>query len=436
MLRSRRVLLLVGALVALALGALAMVGVAARKPHPPVPVALDLPASPPVPATMFGMNQIDPAAWPAVPFGSLRLWDSGTMWSDLEPAPGQFVWTHLDELVAAAQAHGTRVLLTLGQTPSWASARPHDVSPYGGTTTPAEPARLEDWAAYVRAVVTRYRGRIEAYEPWNEPNLAMFFTGSPETLARLGRVAAAIVHQVDSAAKVVSPGIAWTSRGAEEWLRAYLSAGGAEGADVLGFHSYPREGWGPEQLGEVAQAFRRVCAEFSLTQPLWNTETGWGHTSPTDPRPWLVPDAEAPGLVARTYLALAAAGVQRLYWYGFTNRAVGLWLTGPDLRTLTEGGAAYAAVSSWLTGARPGAYGSRTATTGTSGGEYRSYELGYDALDGRRARAEVLWVQNGETTVAAPARTTEVRRLDGTSTRVSPGEPVLLTPGPILLVQR
>ncbi|RKS72548.1 cellulase (glycosyl hydrolase family 5) [Motilibacter peucedani] len=345
----------------------------------PQPAALELPVSAPVPRTAFGMNQVDPAAWPSVPVGALRLWDSGTAWPDLEPARGTWDWSRLDAYVDAATAHGAPVLLTLGQSPQWASARPGDPSPYGGTTTPAEPAGASDWTDYVRAVVTRYRGRIEAYETWNEPNLRSFYTGSPQTLAALSSAAAAVVHEVDPRARVVTPGVAWTSPGGPEWFDAFLAAGGASGADVVGFHAYPREGWAPEQLADVAADVRARAVAGGAHLPLWDTETGWGHTSPTDPHPWLVPTADGPGLVARTYLALVAAQVPRVYWYGFTNKAVGLWLTGDDGRTLSGAGTAWAQAARWVAGARPGPYGP------DGSGTWR-LELGYDDLDGRGER--------------------------------------------------
>jgi beta-glucosidase/6-phospho-beta-glucosidase/beta-galactosidase len=44
---------------------------------------------------------------------------------------------------------------------------------------------MDYWRTFVRAVATRYKGQIEAYEIWNEPNLKMFWTGSVEQLVTI-----------------------------------------------------------------------------------------------------------------------------------------------------------------------------------------------------------------------------------------------------------
>ena len=60
--------------------------------------------------------------WPAARFGTLRLWDAGTSWTSLEPLKGVWHFETLDTWVAAAEANGIPdIILTLGQTPAWAS---------------------------------------------------------------------------------------------------------------------------------------------------------------------------------------------------------------------------------------------------------------------------------------------------------------------------
>ncbi len=77
-----------------------------------------------VPAEFFGMVVKQPGLQPAVQAGARRLWDSGVSWAALEPAPGSFNWAILDQEVAAAEAAGAEVTLTLGMTPTWASSQP------------------------------------------------------------------------------------------------------------------------------------------------------------------------------------------------------------------------------------------------------------------------------------------------------------------------
>jgi hypothetical protein len=56
--------------------------------------------------------------WPAARFGTLRLWDSGTAWTALEPLKGIWNFAPLDTWVAAAKANGIPdILLTRARHP-------------------------------------------------------------------------------------------------------------------------------------------------------------------------------------------------------------------------------------------------------------------------------------------------------------------------------
>jgi hypothetical protein len=66
------------------------------------------------------------------------------------------------------------------------------------------PRTLTPWIRYVTAVVTRYRGRIDSYEPWNEVNLGMFYGGTPSQMAAMTRALKDVVDRIDPAAMVTS----------------------------------------------------------------------------------------------------------------------------------------------------------------------------------------------------------------------------------------
>src|SRR5262245_53867661 len=57
----------------------------------------------------FGMHDASQLAYHRVAFGSLRIWDAGATWRDMETSPGRFDWSRLDSLVSQAQDHGGRV---------------------------------------------------------------------------------------------------------------------------------------------------------------------------------------------------------------------------------------------------------------------------------------------------------------------------------------
>lgn len=73
-----------------------------------------------VPANYFGMHVgfVTPGTpWPAVPFGTWRLWDANVTWKDLEPQKGVWDFSKLDAFVALAQQHKVDIILPLALTP-------------------------------------------------------------------------------------------------------------------------------------------------------------------------------------------------------------------------------------------------------------------------------------------------------------------------------
>jgi len=311
------------------------------------------PASTPVPASFFGIHLHRPATdtWPQVPFAEWRLWDSkGTIWYDLEPRKSEWNFSQLDQDVAMAEQHAVGLLLTLGQTPPWASSRPKDPPAWrpGGVAPPKDEA---DWVDYVRTVVTRYKGRIHEYEIWSEPNEKEFFTGSEEQLLTLAKDAYRIIHEVDPTAVVVSPSI--TAEPGVPWLDKYLTLGGGNYADVIGYHFYvaPKA---PEIAVETIQQVQSILHKHGVCKPIWNTESGWFiHSDFEHPENGtsnvVLSPVEGLSYVMRAYLANWASGVSRLYWYDWDGNPMGLGDNMGKQKKLAAFG--YSAIEEWLVGA-------------------------------------------------------------------------------------
>ncbi len=299
----------------------------------------------------FGMHihrSAEGTPWPDVPFGSWRLWDAHVTWSDLQPGPHTWDFTRLDRYVQLAQAHDVELLLTLGMTPQWASSQPNQY-PEGfldyGMGAQAPPARIEDWRKYVQAVATRYKGKIRYYEIWNEPNQPGYFSGDPQQMLRLAKVAYETLKSVDGNNMVVSPSVQCDDPG-WRWLRKFLAAGGGKYADVMGAHLYvmPR---GPEAMVGQIERVQYLMRIYGIDKPLWNTEAGWG-----PPNSFSSQDEEA-AFVIRTVLLNAAAGIGRVYWYSWDNTNwVTLRLTDPVTGVPRQAALAYAQLSQWLAGAQ------------------------------------------------------------------------------------
>jgi hypothetical protein len=281
--------------------------------------------------------------WPDIPFGAWRLWDAGVAWSELEPQKGVWHFDRLDSAVELASTHGVEVLLTLGLTPDWASSRPNEASGYKfGNAAP--PKNMVDWDDYVRTVATRFKGRIRAYEIWNEPNLKVNFTGDAATMAEMTKRAAAILKQIDPSCIVISASV--TGRYGLQWLDSYFSYGIGDSVDVIGYHLYVTPD-PPEQMLPLAAAVKRTMAAHGLAaKPLWNTESGWAK-----PKVFASPE-EAAAYLSRAFILNWYGGVKRFYWYAWDNYWwVTLYTTDPATRHQAFAALAYATTEGWMVGA-------------------------------------------------------------------------------------
>jgi hypothetical protein len=313
----------------------------------------------PVPGTFFGMHihRAGSTAWPAAPFASWRFWDTYSVWPWLEPVKGEWHFERLDKLVSLAEEHRVEVLLPLALSPEWASARPGEKSAYGKGMA-AEPGDIEDWKKYVRTIGTRYRGKVRYYEMWNEPNLKNFYSGDLAGMLALSQETYNVLKGIDPENVIVSPS---PSGGYKEtaykWLDDFLSKGGGDFADVIGYHFYVAPG-PPELMAAKIARVREIMGRHGLRdKPLWNTESGWfidNRQTPVKPTPSgsksKVLDAdEAAAYVARAHLIGWASGVDRFYYYAWDNKEMGL--VEPDGKTLKPAAVAYKVISDWIVGA-------------------------------------------------------------------------------------
>jgi len=210
---------------------------------------------------------------PTFRVGSVRLWDSETRWSQVQPRRDVFDRTVLDRHVAAASAAGLPVVYTFGATPDWA-ATPGTRTPYEDGSRTSAPRDLADWGAFVEAVATRYRGRIGAYELWVSAPSATFWSGSAEELVAMTRRATGIVRRVDPKATVVCPsmGDLW-QESSRRFLERFSLLGGYDDCDVAGVKPAPQDfSDPPESLLELTDLIRTSFHRGG--RHLWTWSTG------------------------------------------------------------------------------------------------------------------------------------------------------------------
>jgi len=377
----------------------------------------------PVPPQAFGQHVggIGQAAPPGVTLSSVRLWDTGVRWDQVERERDQYDWTTLDAAVDNARAAGaTDILYVLGSTPAWAAGNPQLPGLYGQGTT-SLPRDREDYLDFLREVVKRYQGRITGYQIWNEANTRSFYEGDWTALAQLTRRAYDTIKLIDPSATVVAasstviPGpLFQTESFFFRYARALHRAG--DPVDAMAVHLYPVDTTqGPDARAASIRAAQRVLNKVGINRPLWDTEVNYGDRRAGMPQ--VVPDATtAATYVARTFVDSATLGVARTYWYGWDLDVLGIDMTTPT--GITSAGTAFLTVRDWLTGARP-------AGCSELGGVRR---CAFTAGDG--APFSIVWATGDP--VALDTRGLQVCRLDGSC---APAETTTVDAQPVLLRQ-
>ncbi|MEJ5198172.1 MAG: cellulase family glycosylhydrolase, partial [Anaerolineae bacterium] len=124
-------------------------------------------------------------------------------WQDIEGAgKGHFDWERPDRIVEDVNKRGLKLIVRISMDPD---------RPFWAGNPPDNAQHFADFAGQVAA---RYRGRIHAYQVWNEPNLAREWGGKrpdPAGYVRLLRLAYAAIKAADPNAIVVTAGMAPTT---------------------------------------------------------------------------------------------------------------------------------------------------------------------------------------------------------------------------------
>lgn len=392
---------------------------------------------------MFGLHDASGTALGGSGVKAERLWDTGTTWSDIDDGTDSlgntvYNWTRLDQLVQAARSKGVEVTLVLGVTPRRFSS---DQTKLPSKAIPA-------FQAYVQAVMQRYGNRIHAYQVWNEPNVADYWTGSISEMAQLTKIVWDARNASGSSALVVSPALTTRLASQRNWIKKYAGAyvGGKhvwKYVDVVGLNLYPKATYGsrpgvPEDSMKLLSQTRDIFAVKGWpTRPFWNTEINYGiRTGPVHGSVPAASNARQAANVLRTYVLNAANGVTRVFWYrwdlgGFKGGgALGntLLTKTTNHSSLTAGGKAFELAQQWLKGKMVGDKGRQKPCAADKRGTYTCV-VRYS----KKSYGRIYWnpTRTATVTVAKSARTKQNEygaksRIKGNSTLKVSYQPILV----------
>lgn len=338
-----------------------------------------------------------------------------------------------EDIIDDEVRRGRELVGVLVNTPDWASngtGRTH-TSPPRNLDLPIE-SRENYWAEYVRRTASAYRGRVDTWVVWNEPDIwdprhpGYTWAGSVEEFYQLQKVAYRAARLGNPEAKVLLPGLTywWDERGNrpsyfERLLDVAVKDPEAKAnnyffdAAVLQLYN------DPVLLHDVPTKFRKAMADRGVDRPIWINET---NVAPWDDfeRPLTRAHFRANGeeqasYIVQAYALALAAGVDRISIYKLRDEPE--WQFGWESygmvredRTIRPAGRALQMVHRLFAGVRGGWWRPRDG-------------LGVVTLPRGDERITVLWARTPRpvsVSLAAVGPSAQVYGVDGNSRAVTP----------------
>lgn len=255
-------------------------------------------------------------------------WDRGDWWWDrVEPEKGRFVWKDYDRIADEYQRRGIHLLPILCYDAAWHKDQSPNTDEY-----------REEYGRFVFETVRHFKGRITAYEIWNEPNISLYWHGTPpsaEDYAKLLKVAYREAKRADPNVTIVGGAVAGM-----DWnfMEGMLRAGAAESMDAISVHPYQGNlgSVGPEAGGLVRdlKRLRDLLERYGRgDMPVWITEMGNRtvpdpDVAPGQPQPaGRVTEQQQANDLVRSYALALSEGVQRLFWFNLMDWTNETWGT-------------------------------------------------------------------------------------------------------------
>lgn len=263
---------------------------------------------------------------------------------DRRHEPARSSWEKYDQIVDLTEQYDLELIVRLSNPPAWSRAAGDEIGTY------APPDNVQDFADFVSAVVSRYKGRVRYYQLWNEPNIYPEWGEqpiSPEDYVKLLKAGATAARAADPDAVIIAGALAATidldgtvtaGRNFNDllFLQRMYDAGAAPYFDIMAMQGYGL--WsGPTdrrmQPRVINFSRNRFVRDLMVTngdaaKPIWISEMNWNAV------PDEIPDKRY-GQVSleqqAKYLPLAYERIRREWpWIGVANtwylkRATDAW---------------------------------------------------------------------------------------------------------------
>jgi len=334
-------------------------------------------------------------------------------WGEVEPEPGVYRWQRYDRAVDAARPHGLRVVQVFHDSPAWSRA---------DRDTARFPDDPRDAYRFGRAAAEHFRGRVAAWEVWNEADIPAFSVEPASEYAWFLKAVQRGLKAGDPRVPVAQVSYALKADRFADLLYRNDAAGYF---DVFNYHIYAA----PSAYPERAQGHFDALDRYGIAgMPVWVTEAG----VPLVVRSGLTQEQKRrqAEFIPKSYALSLASGTDRHFFFVFPHYVEnGSWfgLLDPEMRPY-PGYAALATVGRMLGNTR---YAGRIL-------DPTSPRLERHVFVSAREQVVVVWSDGDAVQLPLTASISPVRVVDcvGAEVPVTPGANRVLNVGssPLYLV--
>src|SRR5262249_54645334 len=242
-------------------------------------------------------------------------------WRQIERRKGEYQWTGYDRLVEKCHQSGLLLLGNLAYNPEFYDLKGDEA--------------VEAYAAFARAAVKRYAGKVDYWQIWNEPNLG-YLKGDVDHYAKLLSAAGKAIHETNPRAKVLALNMAFCD---VLWAGKVIQRTSYDAFDIVCFHPYRNPNTPEDQFDwwvldqyvkrfnpqlttnyplirmsflEQTDALIKTMRSFGEPKPLWVTEICFN----THIHPYGLPELREADLLVRFYVqAIASGKIQKVFWW-------------------------------------------------------------------------------------------------------------------------
>src|SRR4051794_8413297 len=192
-----------------------------------------------------------------------------------------------DQQITQEVGRGIQVVGLAVYTPQWATSTPNTARP---TNVPANLYLPFDdpknyWGQFMYKLAARYRGQIDTWVVWNEPDLysdavAYTWDGSISDMYQLVKVASQAVKKANPDAKIALPGLTyWFDKEGNRplYLARFMEAASKDPTaaahgdyfDIVTLHQYSN----PLNIYAATRLLQRALTAYGLDRPIWIGES-------------------------------------------------------------------------------------------------------------------------------------------------------------------